>query len=41
MAITIDVNVGNSALNNPGQFLQAAKILVKNKSFIIEEVILD
>ena len=36
---TIDVNVGNSALNNPGQFVQASKILAKNKSFIIEEVI--
>ena len=35
----IDVNVGNSALTNPGGFTKAAKLLVKNKLFIIEEVI--
>ena len=35
----IDVNVGNSALTNPGGFTNAAKLLVKNKLFIIEEVI--
>ena len=36
---TIDVNVGNSAINNPGKFPNAGKLLTKNKLFIIEEVI--
>ena len=36
---TIDINVGNSALTNPGGFTKAGKLLTKNKLFIIEEVI--
>lgn len=35
----IDINVGNSALTNPGSFPKAGKLLTKNKLFIIEEVI--
>jgi len=36
---TTDVNYGNSAITNPGGFLQSAKLITKNKAFIIEEVI--
>jgi len=36
----IDVNVGNSGITNPGNFKQSAKLITKNKQFIIEETIL-